>query len=240
MATIALLDRNALSNIQAGNGVSDDDRARLRVAIRDGRLSIPLSITMVEETLARTLTDPAMAIMDLRWVIDFSGEMRLIKPSGDLLNEYIRAYAQERAPDPYSSVNLARTLGFSREDIPELRRAAHQARLDREAFVKTNASVQDLLRRPGIVKDARRSFPEYYEAFAEDCVVGFARRAYVLEACQVRGLSDLLGVKLVRNAVGITLSYLYAQTFERDGARRQDIGDISPRRGCGACRHIRH
>ncbi len=223
---IVYCDRHILRHIQNADGILPGDRDKLREVIRDGKVSVPLSVTGLEETLAQALDDRVGALLDLRWTINFAGAMRLVKPSGDLLNEYIRAYAEDRAADPYSTVDISWMEGASPAQMPALTKVVQEARLNREEFVITNAKVRDLITRPGISRDARRAFPEYYRAFAENCVEGFARRAGVLPECQRRGLRGLLGIKVVQVAVGITLSFLYAQTFERQGARRQDIGDI--------------
>lgn len=100
--------------------------------MRDGRASIILSITSLEETLARALTDPEAALASLRWTINFaSPSARLAKLPDDLLNEYIRAYAEGRAADPHAPENLGWLEGATPAQLPELSQMVQAARLSR-------------------------------------------------------------------------------------------------------------
>lgn len=119
------------------------------------------------------------------------------KPTNALLNEHIWAYAEDRPPNPYSDLRSAEVFWHSPRDRG-LEHALHETRKSREEFVQINADLRQLLKLPHIAKEVDRSFVDYYQAFAQYCVEGFARRAGVLPACQSRGLSGLLNVKVVR------------------------------------------
>ncbi len=145
--TVAYPDRNALANIQAGTGISAVERTRLRTAIRDGKLSMILSMTTLEETLGTALRDPEAAIADLRWVVDFTGETRVMRTTAELISQTIQAYATGAPdPDPYSPFNLSGLMVWSPRDlVAEVRMVVHQTRLNGDSFEKGLGIVQRTL-----------------------------------------------------------------------------------------------
>lgn len=239
-------DRNVFADLsQERRGFSRDDVQRLRSAIRHGELSIAVSCTTLEETLAMWASNPIAALKEFQFVMGLAGQLksfrrtRLVREAGDLLNTDIRAYAEGRGHhgNPWVFHNLesllrdpmsARTRAAAEEFVREQHRQKQAFQDSMEArrrgvlaAVEAEKSLQ--LER---TREVRRGFDAFFDQQAPDFAMALADRAGVLDSVKACGMKELLDLRSVRMEAGAILSLIYSHVFEGRVPQPGDSRDI--------------
>jgi hypothetical protein len=236
----AYFDRNVFQDLyERRNGVTRSDVERLRSAIRHDDVSVAVSMTVLEETLARWATQQRSALAGFRFVLELAGlnpaRARVVKEAGDLLGDEIWAYAAGApAPQPYVVHDFTHLVAPSMGDYRYLDEFVADVRAQKEAL----QTFMEAQRRELAAADAdgqvvepprieflpgqRRGFNVYWSEQAEALASGLAERAGVLREVQARGMDGLLNLRPVRMAVGVNLILAYTQLAEN---RAPQIGD---------------
>ncbi len=236
----AYFDRNVFQDLyERRNGVASRDVERLRSSIRHDGVGIAVSMTVLEETLARWAIQRRSALAEFRFVLEVAGlspaRARVVKEAGDLLGDEIRAYASGApAPKPYVLNDFTHLVEPSMGDYRYLDEFVAEVRAQKEALQR----FMEAQRRELAAADAagrviepsrieflpgqRRGFDVYWAEQAEALASGLAERAGVLREVQARGIDGLLNLRPVRMAVGVNLILVYTQLAEN---RAPQIGD---------------
>ena len=107
----AYFDTNVYDHIDKGR-ISEDDVVGLHAALSSKRLGILLGIGDVEELLGHWEADRAEVLRALRLIEAVAGFGRLVRQPHEILEEAIRAYAEE-APPPSMLASPAECLVIS-------------------------------------------------------------------------------------------------------------------------------
>ena len=159
----------------------------------------------------------------------------------DLLTDDIHAYACTGIEaDPFLAASKIVTV---QENIQELLRDFSTKNMARLLSIIRNAKDQSESFQSGMQKGKAEFLPKYkklkiqgktekpsFEEFSahqvEEMVKAFTKRIGLLEACQEKGIPELLDKPSVKMAIGITLSHLYSQWFEKHGPQESDSRDM--------------
>jgi hypothetical protein len=243
------LDSNAIDHLHKRIGCTDSDFQRLVAAKSSGKISIPMSLTVVEEVASAVERDPALAKAQLQllWRICDCGQ--IVKPIDMLLTDDLRHYALHGRPTTpiFTGEEQAGLLIPLRQLLLEFEKNAEVneilaiARKQKEQFRNgmqhSQKDARDLARE--LRKRAPNlSFCEYWLSAAEHAAEAFAARVQVLKECRARGIDRLLELKSVRMAVGMSLSLVYALTFENRTPKYSDSRDIHHATLAAACADV--
>jgi predicted nucleic acid-binding protein len=243
VAKVAYFDTNVFDHIYKKlHGITKADEATLRSLVSAGIVSIPLSVLNLEEILLvlerETRRDLIKA--ELQLILDLADWRRMVKEPKHLLSDDIVTYTQGKAAScPF--IEEARRqkihagiremlLNLSPQSIPELLGAVSKAKTQIAKFKQGMDKGQEIL--SPLIKKLRNEgqrlprFDQWWERLAVGLAEGYAERVGVLDACRERGIQDLLKVRSVQMAVGVSLSLIYAQTFEGRKPKPSDSRDI--------------
>jgi len=238
MKKVVYFDTNVFDHIHKGIGVTEADWLALRSAVKNGRISILLSVLNLEEALCALEQSPTQAIAELRLTLELVEKGRLVKPPSMLLCDDIRCYAQGDALlgpfitlDPAIQSNIRALVNPDQKDIDDLRLIIKETQNQKKDFVvgmrQANAKVLP------VAKEFLRNhqgrppdWQDYWERLAVRFAEGFAEGQGLLDACRNRGIKGLLGVRSVRMAVGASVSLAYAETFEKRTPKMGDSRDM--------------
>ncbi len=238
---IVYFDRNVLNQIYRGKrGATKNAESALRRAIRHDKTIEPvLSIVTLSEALIMqdvTGTMEAGTLQEIQWIVRLTGRNRVVKDARLLIDESIRAYANNKQPPtPYiRTLDLSKLLRPTRRDIQELLSVAHQYRQQRTDFVQTWMGTLDAMRAEkqsatppfDRYQKEKPSLKQFWNDIAPPWVERLADRVGVLDKCRVRGMSGLMALKTIRLAVGLPVSLAYAGLFENRAVEGGDFGDI--------------
>lgn len=227
MIKIVYFDRNVVNSIKNQCITGDSEYLLLGNAVREGRLLIPISGPLLEETLPilkssstwkRVSEQQIMSeLFNWEWVVNFHK---------DLLEDEIKNYAMGI---PSSFAFRSTTL------TPEqIFNPSGQMRKD---FLRIIDETQELRKKQlSDAKEARRvyqerfgayrgSFDQFWKQIAEFTVERTADRLGVLKECSERGLLGLLNIKSVRLYVTWYVAYFYYNFIRNERLKPSDSPD---------------
>lgn len=229
MVKTAYFDTNVFDHIHKRIGVTDSDLMALRSAVKAGKVSIPFSILNIEETGSALGSNPALAIQELRLILELADRGKLLKPPDQLLRDDICGYARGGVSSEPFVVDSVIQSGLqalenpSQQDISELLVVAKEVQKQKEEFMAGMREAREkVLPHVKKLQGWNPRFEDYWERLAERFAEGFAEHVGLLEPCTNRGIEGLLELRSVRLCVGASLSLAYAETFE---GRTPKIGD---------------
>lgn len=197
---IAYLDSEAFDRLYRRDGCTAADVAALRKSVYGRGLALALSIHHLEEIVLSRRVAPQALSAQIRFTLSLASLRSLLKPSAALLKDEIRAYAASGAAgSPFLHGPLADAI---RAGVAELIESDGEE-LGEEligALDQARRARSDLAR---MIARARASV-----ASASDDPVVAAARALAgsvgaLAECDRRGIAGLLGLRVVRMAVGV-------------------------------------
>src|SRR5262245_41702122 len=232
----AYFDTNVFDHISKGIGVKNTDSAVLRSAIKTGTISIVLSYLNLEEALSALQQSASLALAQLRLVLELAEERHFVKPLHMLLADDIRCYAEGKALlEPFIALDLIiqsnlRTLLIAPERIDELLSLIKETQKQKEDFMDAmrKAGAEVLPSAKKFLRDNHGRPPEwqvYWDRLAEGFAEGFAVK-HDLDLCRKRGIKGLLEVRSVKMAAGSSVSFAYAETFEKRTPKLGDSRDL--------------
>lgn len=217
MTKIVYLDRNVLGDIRQQLFYSFDAYNTILKAIRAGRITIPVSLSVLEETLPVIKTNSSYKkVGDLQLIKELFDWRVGIRSHNDLLNGDIRAYANNASLPPRGL-----ELDMSPEDLlaPQSGEIAELIRIVEETKKQTSENLKrmeiakevfkkkygDERGRVKIGKDV--TFKNLWDRLSVDIAASAATQAGVLRECKIRGLEGLLNLRTVRMYVGYSIAY---------------------------------
>jgi hypothetical protein len=220
---IVYFDRNVFDRIRRQMFVSDAIYLTLRNAIQTGRIAIPLSVVLLEETLPVLKTTPFKIEAERQILEGLAAWQILIKFHAHLLTEDIISYAQGKPLAP-------RFVKFSM--VPEQFFNSSTERL--QVIEDTKKQKQDGWLSMRKVKkmfiDKFKTLPsvtfeEFWNIVAIPIIEGKATELGVLEQCKERGLNRLLELRSVKLFVGFYVSYFYIKFIKGEKLLLSDSRD---------------
>ncbi len=230
---ILYLDTNIFDHIQKG-WIGEEVIKRLEEGISHGKSEIVLSYLNIEEALSNFETDRNHGIEVLRHIFRLANTDKLIKQDEDLIRDGIHAFLNNESDpspfipmDPIIKENLSRLVTSSSsisEELEEVMRATKEQKENfqeqmRQARIKMKPAVEAL-------RGDHPSFYDYWNALCLNFAEGFAEKAGFLSECKARGIELLLENRTIRMAVGIALSFSYAQDLEGREPKISDSRDL--------------
>lgn len=175
----------------------------------------------------------------IQFALALADPHQVVKQPKDLLTNDICAHvAPETAEGPFLSASRIVTV---QENIQELLRDFSTKNIARLLSIIRDAKNQSESFQSGMQKGKAEFLPKYkklkaqgkkpsFEEFSarqvEEMAKAFTKRVGLLEACQEKGIPELLDKPSVKMAIGITLSHLYAQWFEKHQPQESDSRDM--------------
>jgi hypothetical protein len=219
---IVYLDRNILGDIRTRMICSTDAFETIRNAVRVGRIRIPLSLTVLEETLPVIQVNSSFKkvgdLQIVRELLDWSGVC--IRPHVELLYEDVMAYARGvPLPSRWKPINftpeevlspppgkLAKLSGVVDVTKDQLARNLKSMQDAKQAFKDKFADENGKLK---FAKDV--TFPNIWKGLSIGIAGDLAEYLGVRRECEARGLGGLLELRTVKLYVGYGLSYGYGK-----------------------------
>jgi hypothetical protein len=233
---IAYLDTNVFDSLYKRIGCTSANIADLRKAIYGRGLSMPIGVQVLEEILLNRRASPQELVARVKLTLSLASIRRMVKPCDQLIADDIRSYAASgRAERPLVGVELqnAITQGIAEliesdgeEFSEEIAEALEETRRRKRRFLQGMMISQQQLTALVETLPAGLSFDDCFELTAAPIAASYAQRAGVLEVCRERGIEGLLEIKSLRAAVGISLSFIYALTYERTVLTTLDAADF--------------
>ena len=247
MKKLVYFDTNVFGDLyDKTGGITQDIVEQLRTVVADGRLSIVLSLLNIEELLnimgdGRNVEKVEAAQKRIQFALDLADPHQVVKQPKDLLTNDIRAYVDPKtAEDPFLSDSRIVAV---QENIQELLRDFSTKNMARLLSIIRDAKDQSESFQSGMQKGKAEFLPKYkklkaqgkaekpsFEEFSahqvEEMAKAFTKRIGLLEACQEKGIPELLDKPSVKMAIGITLSHLYSQWFEKHQPQESDSRDM--------------
>ena len=226
------LDTNVFDHIDKRIGGSSSDLRKLQTAVSKRRLIIVLSYLNLEEVLTELDNNSDQAQSQLRLILSLTSTHHFVRPADQLLRDDIRSYAEGKPlTGPFISIDKAfrqtiHALANDKRGLRELSPVVTEVRREKEVFrdamkeagyMVWPAAKQFLIRNHG----KQPTWQGYWDQLAPNFAEGFTTERYP-DLCSSRGIEGLLAVPSVRVAVGGSVSYAYAETFEM---RTPKIGD---------------
>jgi hypothetical protein len=223
-------DTTVYSHIEKG-WIAKDVVDALQEALLTGKLSAHFSVSNIEELLGEWETDRPAAIRKLRLVRDLVGFEKLLKPPNVLLEEAIRAYADETSPpSPFLPEDLRRTV------VNSLRRIEN-------GDVIIDGTVSGIISQVGVLKQTaleqwtegrrevhaalspvsvearhpqRKDISWFLKSEEQTYAEGLAKTVGLDESCRRRGLDGLVNVRAVRFFVNPVVAYVFDITIGKE------------------------
>lgn len=221
---IAYLDSGAFDRLYRRDGCTAADVAGLRKSVYGRGLALALSVHHLEEIVLSRRVAPQALSAQIRFTLSLASLRSLLKPSAELLNDEIRAYAASGAAgSPFLHGPLADAISAGVAELIES---------DGEELGEELLGALDQARRarPNLTRTIARARASAASA-SDDSVVAAARALAesvgALPECDRRGIAGLLGLRVVRMAASAAIDTTLAAPFTLDhaiaAAARADI-----------------
>jgi len=236
---LAYFDTNVFDHVLNRKGsVSATDEARLRLAIKEGRLHIVSSILNISETLgAMHSTRPEVTIPQLSLIMSLCDPDYYVKPHNLLLTDDLKHFAWNGEADrAFLSSDIASRLQFrtrrlieGQEDGTALNGLIVEDSGQKSKFLngvadaqrETSPQVKEL-RAQGEVPTFAEYFNNGKELFARTVADSFG----LAEKCEDRGLSNLLRIPSLATMVRLGMSFIYRTAVEGKRPRSSASRDL--------------
>ncbi len=226
MGNIVYFDTNVFNYLIEEGLFSDDEKKILQISVKNGKISIPLSIINLEEVFLTLESHPNKADKLFHILSEITDCRKMVKPPEILLAEDIKSYIKNRAPsNPFFSDS---TLKINHKQLKNpKRRMEFNEVINKIKAEKINFKLENIAARKMVLSEAERLHP--VPTFGEFCELHrhlFSRdlieKVGLLEESKYLNIINLLGIRSVRLFVGWCVSYIYGQLFEK---RKPDRGD---------------
>jgi hypothetical protein len=218
---IAYFDTEAFDHIYKKIGCTGADIASLRKAIYGRQLSIRLSVHALEEILLGRKVSPQALAAQIKLTLSLASSRILVKPSGQLLLDDIRAYAArgeaERPFLPGDMQNavadgIAALIESDGEEVEDdFLAVLEHARQEKQRFFKMVEHARHTADSLSGTPSGSANFEHYLDAATFPVLEALAEHAGVSARCRERGLQGLLEVKSVRTSLGVAITVSFAQ-----------------------------
>lgn len=198
---IAYLDFGAFDSLHRRDGCTAADVAALRKSVYGRDVTLALSIHHIEEIVIARRVSPQALSAQIRFTLSFASLRYLLKPSADLLIDEIRSYAASGAAgSPFLHGSAADAISSG---IGELIESDGEEIAEDfvEALELARARRGDLALMIDRARAAAAVAPEGDRIVA--AMRALAGAAGALAGCEERGISGLMGLRIVRMAAGI-------------------------------------
>lgn len=231
MGKIVYFDTNVFDHlVKRENNVTAADEKELRLAVQDGKISIPISLINLEEALCALENYPKEASKNYKIISDLSDCRKIIKTPRQMLLDDINAYARLGiGGSPYFKDSVLKiNQGELRnpERIKELLRVITNIKEEKEIFRLDNIiSKKDVLSTRNKL-DSVPSFDQFWDSLKLDFARELAQESGMIEEYKYKNLNGLLEIRSIRLCVGWSLSYIYGQLFEGVKPKKGDSRDM--------------
>ena len=235
MGKTVYFDTNVFGDLsRKRSGVTAADESALRSAVRDGKISIVLSVLNFEEKLCAFNNCHDLTLAELQFIQDLIEWDKCVKEPEHLLEDDICSYTQDGEQNgPFMTdsrrVSQMRTLlNSGPEYIAQVLGSTdflQEVEDKKRNFQVSMTAARDkaLCNLHGL-KASDLRFSTYWNINAKRFAQALIRSPEVLSACQARGIEGLLDIRSVRLCVGVHLSLVYAHDFEgREVLRLHDL-----------------
>jgi len=227
--TLLYFDTNVFDHIQKGINISKEERNYLFEKIIKKEILIGLSLLNIEEILLYYSSDPKNAKEQLELVSEITDWNHLVKYPDNILKNDIINFSNGKCIDsPYINDKLVIN------ELRDILRSPEKYKLNIDRIIngvqeQRNNFYEKIIDAKNQVLSLWKKYEEEiptFETFLKDQALGFTEGFIwdrdILEKCRRIGIDKLLRVKSVYLSIGMSLSLIYAQLFEK---REPDIGD---------------
>jgi hypothetical protein len=207
-------DKNIYNAVKKSLFIGSREYELIKNSIKSGIITIPGSITVLEEAMPIYRSKSKIMFMLERQVLSELVNWNLfIKYHADLLLEEIEAYLNDRKPNPFANYTMTPDILFSSDPkhITEWKTVDAETEKNKRQFL--DGVKIDRQKYLDIPKEQRSVFPFslLWEKEAVKVVGRYAEAYGLLEQCKKKGIDELLNFRAVRLAAGYELAYLYAK-----------------------------
>jgi hypothetical protein len=231
---LAYFDTNVFGHLlERTQGITAEDEEHLRAAIESRSLSVLAGFHAIDETAAH----PRDPVPQLRLIWELCDWDRIVKPADMLLVDDIKHFAfSGDAAHPFMDARQRDELSEAMqmlladsEKLTTLRERLQNARSQQKQFCfnirklkrETRSQFRAAMEREGV-----RSFDEYFEKESRLAARAFAKHCGLEQDCERRSIDEFLNIRSVRMAVGMALSYTWANNVEKWKVKKSDKVDL--------------
>jgi hypothetical protein len=227
MTKIVYLDRNVFDCLKKQFIVSDSEFRLIRDGIRSGKIVIPASLVVIEETLPVLRNGSKFKIETERFLLqELLDWQHWIKLHWELVDDDIKSFAKaETLPDRFRATPMLDANDFF---------GPHQRRIveERIAEIKTQKThIKDRMQeaKTSVLKNGAFSKTHTFEKLWEEVSLAYveilAQRLGLIEECRERGLGKLLEIRSVKFNIAWHVSYLYQTVIKGERITPSDPYD---------------
>ncbi len=209
-------DKNVCNAVKNHLFTGSGEYELIKSSIKAGIITIPVSLTVLEEALPiHRSRSKIMFMLEKQVLSELVNWDLIIKYPADLLREEIEAYVSDRRPNPFDNYTLSPDDLFN--DDPK--HAAAWDKVDVETKKQKQPHWDSLLaiRRKflDIPRDQRLGpnfpFSRFWEIQVLNTLEQYVAKFGFLKQCKKKGIDGLLNFRAVRLTVGYDLAYYYAK-----------------------------
>jgi hypothetical protein len=235
--TIAYFDTNIFDNlVKKTNGITDADYDQLLAAVSMERLTIVVSHTTIQETLAALESRPDLARVQLGLIVNLADWDRFVRFHSEILEDDIKHFAfnGEAANTPFErrATHIRSRLQLvidGRLGLGELKAIVSENRDQKKAFLDsvkkanagTAAELEEFRKANGIP-----TFEQFLDDGMEAQVLAFVESFGLADECKRRGLDKLSRIPSVRALVGLGMSFMYRTSVEKKSPKSSAARDL--------------
>jgi hypothetical protein len=231
---LAYFDTNVFGHVlERTQGITAEDEEHLRAAIKSRSLSVLAGIQAIDETAAH----PRDPVPQLRLIWELCDWDRIVKSADMLLGDDIEHFVHSGdAALPFMDARQRDELSEAMQMLladPERLTTLRERLRDRRSQQKQfRFNIRELKQetqsqfRAAMEKEGVRSFDEYFKKESRLVAICLAEHVGLKEACERRSLDEFLKIRSVRMAVGMALSYIWANNVEKWKVKPSDTVDL--------------
>jgi hypothetical protein len=234
---VIYFDRNVFDNIcTLSCGVTKEDVAKIQRAVESGKITIPASYTVIEETVPIIRASEEKYEQHIQTVLNLVDKDRIIKPHNQLIREDCLSYAFGQPLSPRmeaTSTHFRRVLNLSinRDDLKALTEEIHEfyTRLAAKSQVQFD-DLLDEMKQMGL--RGYDNFQDAWEALSLVIVEGVVSRLprTPKRLCRKRGIKRMLNIKSIRIGTIYYCWFYYSHWLKTDGkpgkVQESEAGDF--------------
>lgn len=234
---VIYFDRNVFDNIcTLSCGVTKEDVATIRRAVESGKIMIPASYTVIEETVPIIRASEERYEQHIQTVLSLVDKDRIIKPHNQLIREDCLSYALGQPLTPRTEATPTHfrgvlNLSINRDDLKVLTDEIHD--FYTKLAAKSQDQFDDLLdemRRMGL--SGYNNFQAAWDALSLVIVEGVVSRLPRIpkRLCRKRGIKHMLNIKSIRVGTIYYCWFYYSHWLKTDGkpgkVQESEAGDF--------------
>jgi hypothetical protein len=231
---LAYFDTNVFGHLlERKQGITAEDEEHLRATIKSGSLSVLAGIHAIDETAAHP-RDPVPQLCLIWELCDWD---RIVKSADMLLGDDIKHFVYSGdaalplmdARQRYELREAMQMLLADPERLTKLRDLVKNAGLQKNQFCFDIRDLKQETRSEFLAAKEREqvcSFDEYFKRESPLVAKWLAERVGLKQDCERRSWGEFLKIRSVRMAVGMGLSYIWANNVETWKVEPSDSGDL--------------